>query len=132
MEQSDQRSMYTQSIDDAKEYLEYDIPMVSSDGEPHKLLIMVAVCSGIIVAIIVLLILIVMIDCRRRNNTQQKNEQEPKSVFTIFGHRTTDVCMVESGTNGPKSIDSNDITYRDSVIRSLSSKTIPGISTISC
>lgn len=42
------------------------VPMVSSDGEPHKLLTMVAVFSGFIVAVIVLLIVIGLIDCRKR------------------------------------------------------------------
>lgn len=37
--------------------------MVSSDGESHALLTMVAVCSGLVGAIIVLLVLIVLIDC---------------------------------------------------------------------
>lgn len=98
--------------------------MVSLDGEPHKLLTVVAVGSGLIVAIVVLLVLIAFIDCRKpaalRNATnsgwqlQQKHQQHQhkqhqsiderlrfkqhrsKSMFSLFSKRASlDITIVD-------------------------------------
>lgn len=42
--------------------------MVSSDGEPHEILTLIAVGTGLVAAVIVMIFLIVLIDCRKRYN----------------------------------------------------------------
>lgn len=42
------------------------VPMVSSDGEPHEILTLIAVGTGLVAAVIVLIFLILLIDCRNR------------------------------------------------------------------
>lgn len=50
----------------------FTVPQVSTDGEPHEILTMIAVSSGCIVAIIVLVILIIVIDCKMKRFVLEK------------------------------------------------------------
>lgn len=44
----------------------FSVPMVSSDGEPHEILTLIAVGTGLVAAVIVLIFLIILIDCTKR------------------------------------------------------------------
>lgn len=72
--------------------------MVSSDGEPHRLLTVVAVGSGLLCAIVVLLVLVALIDCRRQKRTDRllAKQQRSKSVFSLFAKRASlDITIVD-------------------------------------
>ncbi|GAB0100886.1 hypothetical protein DMENIID0001_169840 [Sergentomyia squamirostris] len=58
-----------------------DIARVSSDGEPHELLTIVAVSSGALVAIIILIIL--RINLKVTNKSSHKNEKRRFSLFNV-------------------------------------------------
>lgn len=74
--------------------------MVSSDGEPHKVLTVVAVGSGLLCAIIVLLVLVALIDYRRQQRTDRRlllaKQQRSKSMFSLFAKRASlDITIVD-------------------------------------
>ncbi|KAH8397829.1 hypothetical protein KR222_003406 [Zaprionus bogoriensis] len=56
--------------------VEDSITKVTSDGEPHAMMTMVAGLSGLLAAIIILAVLVSMVACRKRKASSERNKQE--------------------------------------------------------
>uniref|UniRef100_A0A1W7R830 Protein with signal anchor n=1 Tax=Aedes albopictus TaxID=7160 RepID=A0A1W7R830_AEDAL len=68
----------------AKLAKEYEVPMVSMDGEAHPEITLAAVGLGIVVACIILITLIALISRRKRHFSQNiGNQRNATEIFTI-------------------------------------------------
>ncbi|XP_034103078.1 uncharacterized protein LOC132795420 [Drosophila nasuta] len=56
--------------------VEDSITKVTSDGEPHAMMTMVAGLSGLLAAIIILAVLVSMVACRKHKTKKQQQQQE--------------------------------------------------------
>ncbi|XP_055713806.1 uncharacterized protein LOC129808112 [Phlebotomus papatasi] len=101
-----------------------DIAKVSSDGEPHEILTIVAVSSGILVAVAILIVLRINLRGSQRRDGLQKRRF---SLFSVRGSvdisRKTEIYTIDSHRSSCETnitIDDNDKYLY-----------IPGITTIS-
>jgi len=129
-----EKSDYFRAVQDDRKYIDDTIPMVSSDGEPHEILTLVAVGTGLVAAVIVLIFLIVLIDCRKRSSSSVKIQPQTQEVFSIFGgSEVFDVrkydCPSERFTLSSTTTILNE---KLDVGETIFSKALPGISTVSC
>ncbi|XP_062537301.1 uncharacterized protein LOC134205752 isoform X2 [Armigeres subalbatus] len=68
----------------AKLVKEYEVPMVSMDGEAHPEITLAAVGLGVVVACIILITLIALISRRKRHFTNNiGNQRNSTEIFTI-------------------------------------------------
>ncbi|BFG01062.1 uncharacterized protein DMAD_00906 [Drosophila madeirensis] len=68
---------YVQSSPNTKRFVVEDsITKVTSDGEPHGMMTMVAGLSGLLAAIIILAVLASMVACRKQKSTTSNNNKE--------------------------------------------------------
>ncbi|KAJ6638874.1 putative oxidoreductase GLYR1 like, partial [Pseudolycoriella hygida] len=120
--------------DDGK-FVDDTIPMVSSDGESHAILTLVAVGTGVVAAVIVLILLMILIDCRKRTNRSTKVNKQNQEVFSIFGkNELFDVQKynypIEKLMLSPPTTEI--LNEKLGVGETIFSKALPGISTVSC
>ncbi|XP_052849113.1 uncharacterized protein LOC128260291 [Drosophila gunungcola] len=75
---------YMQSGPNTKRFVVEDsITKVTSDGEPHGMMTMVAGLSGLLAAIIILAVLVSMVACRKqRSNTNRKSNASTNVAMT--------------------------------------------------
>ncbi|KAH8355419.1 hypothetical protein KR084_005463 [Drosophila pseudotakahashii] len=73
---------YVQSAPNTKRFVVEDsITKVTSDGEPHGMMTMVAGLSGLLAAIIILAVLVSMVACRKqRSNANRKSNSSSNVV----------------------------------------------------
>ncbi|KAH8237628.1 hypothetical protein KR038_003342 [Drosophila bunnanda] len=65
---------YVQSSPNTKRFVVEDsITKVTSDGEPHGMMTMVAGLSGLLAAIIILAVLVSMVACRKQKSNRKSN-----------------------------------------------------------
>ncbi|KAH8356142.1 uncharacterized protein LOC110184376 [Drosophila serrata] len=65
---------YVQSSPNTKRFVVEDsITKVTSDGEPHGMMTMVAGLSGLLAAIIILAVLVSMVACRKQKSNRKGN-----------------------------------------------------------
>ncbi|XP_017018256.1 uncharacterized protein [Drosophila kikkawai] len=65
---------YVQSSPNTKRFVVEDsITKVTSDGEPHGMMTMVAGLSGLLAAIIILAVLVSMVACRKQKSSRKSN-----------------------------------------------------------
>ncbi|XP_030246364.1 uncharacterized protein LOC115565370 isoform X2 [Drosophila navojoa] len=62
--------------------VEDSITKVTSDGEPHGMMTMVAGLSGLLAAIIILAVLVSMVACRKRK-TKALGQQDPSKSLAV-------------------------------------------------
>ncbi|KRF93798.1 uncharacterized protein LOC6583775 isoform X2 [Drosophila mojavensis] len=62
--------------------VEDSITKVTSDGEPHGMMTMVAGLSGLLAAIIILAVLVSMVACRKRK-TKALQQQDPSKSLAV-------------------------------------------------
>ncbi|KAL7743389.1 hypothetical protein ACLKA6_008361 [Drosophila palustris] len=63
--------------------VEDSITKVTSDGEPHGMMTMVAGLSGLLAAIIILAVLVSMVACRKHKTKKQQQQQQKTTTTTI-------------------------------------------------
>ncbi|KAG4075609.1 hypothetical protein HA402_003434 [Bradysia odoriphaga] len=110
------------------------IPMVSSDGEPHEILTLIAVGTGLVAAVIVLIFLIVLIDCRKRSSKVALHTQN-QEVFSIFGNNEmleARMCEYPRERFMISSTIPTTLNEKLDVGETIFSKALPEISTVSC
>ncbi|XP_017852583.1 uncharacterized protein LOC108606717 isoform X1 [Drosophila busckii] len=83
------------SLPNSKRYVVEDsITKVTSDGEPHGMMTMVAGLSGLVAAIIILAVLVSMVACRKQKTQQQEAtaltgvKESPGKINTAFVEST--------------------------------------------
>ncbi|XP_017065271.1 uncharacterized protein LOC108103993 isoform X2 [Drosophila eugracilis] len=63
--------------------VEDSITKVTSDGEPHGMMTMVAGLSGLLAAIIILAVLVSMVSCRKQRSKSNRNSNSSKNVVPM-------------------------------------------------
>ncbi|XP_062141283.1 uncharacterized protein LOC133849310 [Drosophila sulfurigaster albostrigata] len=65
--------------------VEDSITKVTSDGEPHAMMTMVAGLSGLLAAIIILAVLVSMVACRKHKTKKQQQQQQENNNRILSG-----------------------------------------------
>ncbi|KMZ10199.1 uncharacterized protein LOC27208310 [Drosophila simulans] len=72
---------YVHSAPNTKRFVVEDsITKVTSDGEPHGMMTMVAGLSGLLAAIIILAVLVSMVSCRKQKSNNRKSNSSANVV----------------------------------------------------
>ncbi|KAH8411281.1 hypothetical protein KR215_001337, partial [Drosophila sulfurigaster] len=61
------------------------VTKVTSDGEPHAMMTMVAGLSGLLAAIIILAVLVSMVACRKHKTKKQQQQQQENNNRILSG-----------------------------------------------
>ncbi|EDX01948.2 uncharacterized protein LOC6525000 [Drosophila yakuba] len=75
---------YIQSVPNTKRFVVEDsITKVTSDGEPHGMMTMVAGLSGLLAAIIILAVLVSMVTCRKQKSNASRKSNSSANVVAM-------------------------------------------------
>ncbi|XP_043658905.1 uncharacterized protein LOC122623685 [Drosophila teissieri] len=75
---------YVQSATNTKRFVVEDsITKVTSDGEPHGMMTMVAGLSGLLAAIIILAVLVSMVACRKQKRNSNRKSNSSANVVAM-------------------------------------------------
>ncbi|KAM8720587.1 hypothetical protein ACLKA7_006601 [Drosophila subpalustris] len=75
--------------------VEDSITKVTSDGEPHGMMTMVAGLSGLLAAIIILAVLVSMVACRKHKTKKQQQQQQQQQKTTTIASVVAMTTSVE-------------------------------------